>query len=89
MLPVNHMPLTQCPKCNHPLDCATSVDADDSAPIEGDLSICINCATPLVFDELLMLRVLTQDEIDGLPPLSQIELRQAIRAVNMLINRGH
>lgn len=75
------LPITFCPCCGHTLDCATPVDGVMTPPQEGDLSVCINCATPLQFDANLKLVALSDDEMAQLPPLSAIELRQAVKSV--------
>lgn len=78
------VPLSACPCCGKEMDCASPVDGVQSKPVEGDLSVCINCAAVLQFDDKLMLKELTAEDRQSLPPVSQIELNAAVRAVKML-----
>lgn len=49
------LPESRCPKCNQLLDAATSTEGDHH-PSPGDISVCINCAEVLTFDEDLLLQ---------------------------------
>lgn len=40
-----------CPTCGHKVDSVTQVDGKPVMPVEGDLSICINCAAALEFQK--------------------------------------
>ena len=55
-----------CPICFYKLDAATCVDGN-ARPKPGDLTVCINCAELLVFDESL--RHSPLDEHGGLDSL--------------------
>lgn len=46
----------KCPACSHPLESDTAV-IGAGAPRPGDLTVCINCAACLVFDEFLNRRL--------------------------------
>lgn len=50
-----------CPHCGHRLDTVTAVDGISAPPVPqpGDLTICLYCATPLIFTEAGSLRHLT------------------------------
>lgn len=78
------MPKAYCPSCIGELDCVTPVGGDSSGPQEGDLSVCIHCAAPLMFDAQLKLNVLTEETMNQLPNSSYIELKTAIRAVRQI-----
>lgn len=52
----------KCPNCGHDLDSATSVDSEDVMPREGDITICIKCATILRLDKDLTTRLLTGEQ---------------------------
>lgn len=52
---VDHrLPPQRCPLCDHRLDAASALDSD-AAPTPGDLTVCISCASPLVFGPLPLL----------------------------------
>lgn len=78
------MPPSNCPHCGLNMDCASSTDGVHAKPEEGDLSVCIGCATPLTFDSNLMLKALTNEQINQLPVLSQIDLKRTVLAVKKL-----
>ena len=55
----HRLPLDECPYCGKKLDAVTGVGAPDQvdeAPDPGSLSVCIECAHILVFDDNLRLR---------------------------------
>jgi transcriptional regulator with XRE-family HTH domain len=54
----------QCPWCEHPLDAATSVPADreERNPEPGDLTVCLECASLLMFDQGLIPQKVSEDE---------------------------
>lgn len=66
------VPKASCPYCGYKLDAVSG----KGTPSSGDLSVCLNCASPLCFTDDLKLRVLTSKEIAELHPDNQIELRQ-------------
>lgn len=51
------MPKCHCPECGKDLSAATCISEDDmhSQPEPGDLSLCIECGTPLEFDSEMKL----------------------------------
>lgn len=71
------MPSTPCPRCGYNIDAATSLDGGDFHPAAGDLSVCIECGTWLVFDDELRPRELTKDERRELPAYAIALLDQA------------
>lgn len=50
-----------CPACGHKLDAASSVD-HDARPRRGDISVCIMCASVLIFERKGRLRLATKHE---------------------------
>lgn len=46
-----------CPACGKKINAATGTDGI-SVPVEGDLSICFDCGTMLVFNKDLSVRIL-------------------------------
>ena len=54
------LPECKCPYCQYNLSAASH--HSDALPSVGDLSVCIECAQLLVFDDDLMLRIPTQKE---------------------------
>jgi hypothetical protein len=67
------MPPSRCPFCGANLDSAFS--PNDAAPSPGDLSVCISCASALVFGDDLRLQPLSPAEFAGLDS----ELQEGIR----------
>ena len=62
-------PKTRCPVCRHRFDRASTI-LRHAAPREGDITICIGCASILVFTQGLQVRVPRADErpdIEALP----------------------
>jgi hypothetical protein len=53
---------TRCPACGVVLDAATSPQDRQLRPRPGDYSVCMYCATPLVFTEDGDLRRMTAEE---------------------------
>lgn len=64
-----------CPACGHTLDASTGV-THQAAPTVGDYTVCLNCATPLLFGDGLALSVADLTTCDR--ELAE-ELGQAIR----------
>ena len=71
---VSTVPLCECPWCEAPLDSAAG---PEDQPEPGDVSVCVECASPVVFDENLRLRQLRQAELNALDP----DVRQTIEAM--------
>lgn len=76
------MEATACPVCMYKLNAATALDGM-AAPTEGDVTLCINCASILEFGDELQLLVATQKTLNDLPDETIEELqnlqRQLIR----------
>ena len=53
---------TECPRCFRPLNANTGYTTDHN-PKPGDYSFCLYCATPLMFDDVLEVRELTEGEL--------------------------
>jgi hypothetical protein len=51
-----------CPWCGKLHDCASAVDGSTDPPRAGDVTVCIACASPLVFAADLSLRKATREE---------------------------
>jgi len=64
------VPASPCPRCYTILSCATGIAETPEAarPHPGGVTICDQCATWLVFDARLQLRVATAEEIDAVDP---------------------
>lgn len=65
-----------CPRCGHKLNGASSVFTD-ARPAPGDLSICISCLAPLVFNDDLTLRPIRESDFAEMSQESAIELARA------------
>ena len=71
-------PECRCPYCGKILDRASATPGSPgAAPEPGDLTVCIECASPLVFDEALRVRKPWPGEVD----ISDPELARVIHAI--------
>lgn len=77
------VPTCRCPYCDTLLDAATPAEGD-AVPEPGDLSVCIKCASPLVFDGHLRLR---KPYLGELASPSHPQLDVVMRAVRSLDRR--
>jgi len=77
------MPPCACPYCEHTLDAASEGDTDTHGPpLQGAVSICIECANVLVFEgEPLVLRKPTPSEMR--------EIVEAIPHVIQMVGAAH
>lgn len=78
-------PACRCPYCGHNLDAAMSGNPKnpDAVPKPGDVSVCISCASVLVFKPDLTLR---GELYPGEVPINEV-IRRAQQAVRMLDRR--
>lgn len=56
------VPTQHCPNCKSLLDAATDVTGAKATPQAGDVTICLSCATVLLFEEGLTVRETTQED---------------------------
>ena len=73
------VPDAQCPFCGHRLDRAGSPEGQ--TPKSGDISVCIECSSALVYEKGLTLRAMTNAEIGALPAAERHTLRRYQAAV--------
>jgi hypothetical protein len=50
-MPEHHIPVQPCPCCDYKIDAASNAKGGGKSPVPGDLSICINCGTLLMFKD--------------------------------------
>jgi hypothetical protein len=60
------VPAQTCPHCRQDLRAATSTAG--ATPSPDDLTICLYCATVLVFTPTMGLRRLTREDLDAMTP---------------------
>lgn len=58
---------SNCPSCGKLLSGATSLNEEDALPSPGDISVCMDCATILKFDNDLRLVAISNEEFAGYP----------------------
>lgn len=76
------VPEHPCPRCKHPLDSATPVnDVLHPAPVPGDASVCINCAAPLVFNDDMSVRAMSNKDLANYDMSAKREIYMAMMAV--------
>jgi len=59
---ITRLPQDRCPVCEKDLDATTSID-HDSKPTTGDITVCLYCASFLMFNNNLTLRLITEQEM--------------------------
>jgi hypothetical protein len=74
-----------CPYCGKMNDAASA--PGEQAPRPGDLGVCLTCASPLIYDDNLRTRALTEDDWRELTEENKEELRQYQRAVRSIDRR--
>jgi hypothetical protein len=74
-------PTSLCPVCQARLN--SVLVGKNRQVIPGDVTICVECASFLVFEDDMKLRLITEQEILDLPD----EFRMAIQAVREVIDR--
>jgi hypothetical protein len=80
------VPEDHCPFCGHKLDAASTPNG--AIPNPGDVSICLSCASALVFDKNLRLQAMSQNEFADLHPDNQKEILLIQRGIRMLDRRN-
>lgn len=78
-------PETRCPLCDHKLVAACSATGAEPSP--GDISICLFCASPLVFDDEMRVREMSPADFAGFGLSTQQEIRRHQRAVRAVDRR--
>jgi len=78
----SRVPEGRCPWCGHRFDAAMAADPKkpDATPKPGDVSVCISCASILVFTAQLTLRAAMPGEIEVTPEMRRAQ--QAVRALD-------
>jgi hypothetical protein len=72
-----------CPYCGHLFEAVSDVDGDQTAPRPGDVTVCIECASPLILTEGLQVRVPTPVELLELTAAPEVmQVVQAIAATH-------
>ena len=74
-----------CPICFHKLDAATCVSGT-APPKPGDLTVCVYCAEPLMFDESL--RHVCLDQHGGIDSLAADERKTLLEAQKLIRERS-
>lgn len=80
MITETKIPERRCPFCDYKLDVAASVYNKKNTPKPGDISICLSCASILIFNDDLTIRKPEPGEIEITPEIHKIQ--QAIRSVD-------
>ena len=89
MARITRTPKQPCPACGTLLDSASDMESD-AVPEPNDVSVCLRCGVPLVFNQDMSLRRMTTDEVDELAekdPEALHDLRRNIQAVMALRGR--
>jgi len=79
------LPMQLCPKCGYAMDAhSPTKDGDPRPPHEGDIGVCVECLTTLVFDKNLRLREATPADEAGVPEDIIMKLR-ALKTMKMVM----
>lgn len=83
------IPNNSCPKCSARIEFATAAPGPgmdpEASPQPGDLTICINCSTFLIFEKDLSLSLMTKELFDSLEEEDKLFLQQLESTVSNLI----
>lgn len=75
-----HVPLAICPNCQHGMDRAANLDAA-TAPIPGDVTVCIRCGNVNVFGDDMTLRPITDAEAASLTGEQHARIANAVHLI--------
>lgn len=77
------MPRQQCPVCGYNFDAATNVfGSGEPGPL--DLTVCLNCATPLRWNLQMQIEVLEKDDLKDINTETLMALLDTCKAVQGL-----
>lgn len=76
-----------CPRCGHTLTGAMETTPAGGAPEPGDTSVCISCASVLVYKDDLTLRPATAEELVEI--FADHELGPVLRRAIISVNLSH
>jgi hypothetical protein len=74
-----------CPKCGYTLDASTKLEGDKGGPKDGDVTVCIGCASVLEFGPELKLRVI---RLEDLPEDVRATLEKVVWAMGQMARRA-
>ena len=80
-------PASYCPGCNYRFDRATSTFDDQVRPKPGDITICIKCATVLIFNGDMSARLATDGDLRELDAVTLLEIFRARTAIRFIQTR--
>jgi hypothetical protein len=75
------LPTSCCPSCRYEMTEATGVSPGARSPHAGDLSVCLNCGAILQFNDILVLKPISDDDFSALPPRLRLLLEGASRLI--------
>lgn len=81
-----HTPEMKCPNCGVTNDAASGLGHNDS-PKPGDIAICIDCASILIYTPFDTLRIATPDDLSSFPVENQVKIAVAVAATKHVITQ--
>lgn len=78
---VFRLPACACPTCGKPFNAAGHLEPHQAGPKSGDFSVCLSCATVLIFTDDLRTRRMSEEERSQLSDEQRDSIRQAVRTV--------
>lgn len=79
------LPTSQCPVCSYEMDEATCVSHQGEGPSAGDLSVCLHCGEVLQFNDILVLKTISDEELAFLDDQTKATLA---KAKSIIVKRG-
>lgn len=73
-----------CPVCDYVFNCADSVSGENITPKEGDITFCLKCATILIFDSKVKVKLPTQEFFESIPVEIMIKLVLSQRLIRKM-----
>lgn len=79
------LPTSTCPVCKYEMDSATCVGVEGIEPQPGDVSLCLNCGEVLQYNDILVLKTVTDEELAFMDNQSKAAITMAR---SFIIKRG-
>jgi hypothetical protein len=70
---------TTCPVCAFAIECSTALSGPSKPPAKGDVTVCGRCASFLMFEDGLALRLMDINDVAALPDEIRIDMERTRR----------
>ena len=82
------MTSTECPKCSAAIDAANTQGNLPGPPKQGDIAVCFECQSVLVYASPVQLRLMTRTEMDALSKPTRNKLINTLTRLKLAAKRG-